>query len=129
MGVSDHEINDERVKEVLKMASLDSFANSNDYGLEMMLGERGTRVSGGQKQRIGIARSLYHNPPVLILDEATSALDKETETEILQTIGPVISQKTTIVIAHRETALVDCNKIFRIDNGRISELSPEKLKV
>ena len=93
-GLDDTDINDERIRKVLKMAQLDTIIQESDDGLNLMLGERGTRLSGGQKQRIGIARALYHDPQLIVLDEATSALDEKTEKEILEMLEPMIGKKT-----------------------------------
>jgi ABC-type bacteriocin/lantibiotic exporter with double-glycine peptidase domain len=88
-------------------------------GLDLVLGERGVRLSGGQRQRIGIARALYHDPKILVLDEATSALDLKTESEVLNTFKPFQGKKTVLIIAHRETALKMCSRIFEIRNGNL----------
>jgi ABC-type multidrug transport system fused ATPase/permease subunit len=92
-GLDDADINEDRIREVLKMAQLDKFIQESDDGLNLLLGERGARLSGGQKQRIGIARALYHDPQLIVLDEATSALDEKTEKEILQMLKPMIGKK------------------------------------
>jgi len=121
-GLNDEEIDEGRVIEVLKMARLENFLDNNSDGLEMMLGERGARISGGQKQRVGIARALYHDPAILVFDESTSSLDSRTEREILQTLQPLKGNKTFIIIAHRETALEGCDRIYRIEDGNLSRV-------
>jgi ABC-type bacteriocin/lantibiotic exporter with double-glycine peptidase domain len=84
-----------------------------------MLGERGARLSGGQRQRIALARAFYHGRSILIMDESTSALDSETEKEIVQEIERLKGSMTMIVIAHRESTLKHCDRIYEISNGCI----------
>ena len=86
-----------------------------------MLGERGVRLSGGQRQRVALARAFYHGRSVLVMDEATSALDNETEKEIVAEIQRLKGQKTMIVIAHRLTTVQHCDRIYRLEQGRIVE--------
>ena len=86
-GLDDSAINNERILEVLSLVRLDGLVENTSEGLDLLLGERGTRLSGGQKQRIGIARALYHDPEIIVLDEATSALDQKTENEILANLS------------------------------------------
>ena len=81
------------------------------------------QLSGGQRQRIALARALYHQREVLVMDEATSALDSETEREIIEEIERLKGEKTMIVIAHRLTTLQHCDRIYRLEQGRIVEIS------
>jgi len=118
-GLDDADINEDRIREVLKMAQLDKFIQESDDGLNLLLGERGARLSGGQKQRIGIARALYHDPQLIILDEATSALDEKTEKEILEMLEPMIGKKTFLMISHQKSSLSICSKIFALTDGSI----------
>ena len=119
-GVPDEEINIEALNQASCLANIDSFImNELPDGLDTVIGERGVRLSGGQRQRIGIARSLYHDPPVLIFDEATSALDGITEETILVAMQNIAKLKTLIIIAHRLTTLKDCDMIYMIDKGII----------
>ena len=118
-GLDDDAINDERVLEVIRLSQLENLLKNDTEGLDLVLGERGVRLSGGQRQRIGIARALYHDPQILVLDEATSALDLKTEQEILNTFTPFRGKKTVLVIAHRETSLEMCSRIFEMRNGKI----------
>ena len=87
------------------------------------MGEQGARLSGGQRQRIALARALYHQREVLVMDEATSALDSETEREIIEEIARLKGEKTMIVIAHRLTTLQHSDRIYRLEQGRIVEVS------
>ena len=118
-GLDDDAINDERVLEVIRLSQLGNLLKDDAEGLDLVLGERGVRLSGGQRQRIGIARALYHDPQILVLDEATSALDLKTESEVLNTFKPFQGKKTVLIIAHRETALKMCSRIFEIKNGNL----------
>ena len=85
------------------------------------MGERGLKLSGGEKQRVAIARTLLKNPPVLIFDEATSALDSTNERAIQAELRSAAQNKTTLVIAHRLSTVVDAHEILVMDAGRIVE--------
>jgi len=113
-GFEDSDIDDARIMSVIKLAQLESLVDQQNYGLDLMLGERGARLSGGQKQRIGIARALYNDPQVIILDEATSALDGKTEKGILDSLEPLQGDKTILIITHRQSSLKICSKVFEI---------------
>lgn len=117
-GVPDEEIDEERIRKVLKDAKLDEFVNSLPDGLDTGIGERGVRLSGGQRQRIGIARALYEDPEVLVLDEATSALDNDTEKAIMDSINSLHGNKTLIIIAHRLQTIEKCDAVYRIEEGK-----------
>ena len=108
--------------QVLEQVQLKEWANELPQGLDTPLGEYGSRLSGGQKQRIGIARALYKEAEVLFFDEATSALDNKTEQEInhaLEILSLQHRELTLIVIAHRESSLAFCDRIFDLDSGKI----------
>ena len=102
-------------------AAIADFIERQTDGYETRVGERGLKLSGGEKQRVAIARTLLKNPPILILDEATSALDSRTEAEILATLEAIERGRTTIVIAHRLSTVVDADQIVVLDVGRIAE--------
>jgi ATP-binding cassette, subfamily B, bacterial PglK len=118
-GLKDDEIDDELVKQAIKSAQLEQFLETLPNGVNTFVGERGIRLSGGQRQRIGIARALYHNPPVLVFDEATSALDSETELEVMDAIKAIKGIKTMIIIAHRLSTVEHCDKVYRLDSGYV----------
>ena len=108
-----------RVERAARDAGLDEFLASLADGLATMVGERGVRLSGGQRQRIGIARALYKKASLLILDEATSALDDETEAAVMASVERLGRDLTIILIAHRLSTLAGCDRIYRLDGGRI----------
>ena len=116
-GLSDEEIECEKVWKALEQAQMKAFVEELPNGLDTQIGDRGVRLSGGQAQRLAIARALYNNPEILVLDEATSALDNETESAVMSAIDSLQGQKTIIIIAHRLTTVKKCNKIYEIKNG------------
>lgn len=121
-GVQTDKIDDEKVWEALKEASLDSFVKQLPEGLDTQIGERGIRLSGGQRQRIGIARALYSNCEILLFDEATSSLDNETEATIMESINAFKGKKTLIIIAHRLSTIADCDVIYRVENRKVEQV-------
>jgi ATP-binding cassette, subfamily B, bacterial PglK len=118
-GLKDEDIDDELIKQAIKASQLEQFIETLPNGVDTFVGERGIRLSGGQRQRIGIARALYHNPPVLVFDEATSALDNETEVEVMDAIKALKGTRTMIIIAHRLSTIEHCDKVYRLDNGYV----------
>ena len=118
-GISEDEIDDNRIWEVLKDAQLDEFIKNLPDGLDTMVGERGIRFSGGQRQRISIARAMYHDPHILVLDEATSALDNETEKEVMNAIDRLHGKMTIIIVAHRLSNIENCDIVYRVGDGKI----------
>jgi ATP-binding cassette, subfamily B, bacterial PglK len=122
LGVEDEKIDNRLLDTALDQAKLSDFVEKLPDSVDTFLGENGVRLSGGQRQRVVLARALYHRRNVLILDEATSALDDETEQEIVDEIRRLKGQKTMIVIAHRLTTLQHCDRICRIDKGRIIQI-------
>jgi ATP-binding cassette subfamily C protein len=118
-GLEEHEIDDARIAEVVRMARIEAEIEAMTDKLETVVGERGVRLSGGQRQRIGIARALYGAPEILVMDEATSALDASTEHEIGSAIKALSKQITLIVIAHRLSTVRDCDRLFFLKDGRL----------
>ena len=121
LGVPDAEIDDDAVWSALASAQLTEFVENSPSKLDTIVGERGMRISGGQKQRISIARALYTNPSILIMDEATSSLDAETEALISSAIDKLRGDKTLIIVAHRLSTVKNCDRIFWMKDGRISD--------
>jgi ATP-binding cassette subfamily B protein len=112
---------DAEVEEAAKLAQIHDFITSLPDGYSAMVGERGLKLSGGEKQRVSIARTILKGPPILILDEATSALDTHTEQEIQAALKLVSKDRTTLVIAHRLSTVVDADQIIVMGEGRIVE--------
>ena len=111
----------EEIEAAARGAAIDQFIAVLPDRYESMVGERGLKLSGGEKQRVAIARTLLKNPPILVLDEATSALDSRTEQAIQETLEQVSQSRTTIMIAHRLSTVVDADQIVVLDEGRIAE--------
>ena len=115
-GASQHE-----VQQAARAAHIHDFIASTPQGYDAMVGERGLKLSGGEKQRVAIARTLLKNPPILVFDEATSALDSSNERAIQAELRSVAQGKTTLVIAHRLSTVVDAHEILVMETGRIVE--------
>lgn len=118
---ADPAYSDERVEEVTKLCGLYNDIKSMPDGIDTIIGERGVSLSGGQKQRIAMSRALIMNPDILILDDSLSAVDAKTENTILENLKEERKGKTTIITAHRLSAIVHADLIIVIDNGRIIE--------
>ena len=109
----------EEVEAAARAANADEFIVQLPEGYETVVGERGYTLSGGQRQRIAIARTLLVNPPILILDDATSAIDVHVEAGIYEALGRLLSQRTTIVIAHRISTIALASRVILLDEGRV----------
>lgn len=112
---------DEEIEEAARLAQIEPFIRQLPDGFKAMVGERGLKLSGGEKQRVAIARTILKNPPILLLDEATSALDTHTEREIQSALREVSRNRTTLVIAHRLSTVIDADQILVLDKGQIVE--------
>ncbi len=112
---------DEEVEAAAKMAQIHDFVMSLPKGYDALVGERGLKLSGGEKQRVSIARTILKGPPILILDEATSALDSFTEHQIQAALKKVSENRTTLVIAHRLSTVVDADEVIVLDKGQVAE--------
>ncbi|USG67164.1 ABC transporter ATP-binding protein/permease [Brevibacillus ruminantium] len=118
-GVS-RDVTDEELRQAAAMAYADQFIDELPNGYETQVGERGVKLSGGQRQRIGIARALLRNPQILMLDEATSSLDSKSEIIVQQALNNLMKGRTTLVIAHRLSTVVDADQIIFMEKGKIT---------
>ncbi|PCJ60355.1 MAG: metal ABC transporter permease [Rhodospirillaceae bacterium] len=114
------------VEEAACTAQIDGFIRSLPDGFETRVGERGLKLSGGERQRIAIARTILKGPKILLFDEATSALDSHTEKEIQKSLRAVSKNRTTLVITHRLTTVIDADEILVLDDGKIVERGRHK---
>ncbi|ECP7275627.1 ABC-type lipopolysaccharide transporter PglK [Campylobacter jejuni] len=114
-------IDEEKLSKVIKQANLEHFIKNLPCGVQTKVGDGGSNLSGGQKQRIAIARALYLEPEILVLDEATSALDTQSEAKIMDEIYKISKDKTMIIIAHRLSTITQCDKVYRLEHGKLKE--------
>ena len=126
MRMVNENASDEEVIAALKTACAWDFVAQLPDGIDSVLGERGRGLSEGQAQRISIARALLRRSPILLLDEATSALDRDTEERVLHNIMESHPDRLIILSTHRPAALRLCNRIYRIGEGKIREVTPEE---
>jgi len=112
---------EESVRSVARMAELDQSIQDWPQGYDTQVGERGLKLSGGEKQRVAIARAILKNSPILIFDEATSSLDSITEQSIMRALNIATKDRTSIIIAHRLSTVVDCDQILVLDHGQVVE--------
>ncbi|WP_224753716.1 ABC transporter ATP-binding protein [Paenibacillus terricola] len=113
-------VSEEELQRAAAMAYADRFIDQLPNGYDTEVGERGIKLSGGQRQRIGIARALLRDPSILMLDEATSSLDSESEHYVQEALRNLMKGRTTIVIAHRLSTVIDADQLLFIENGRIT---------
>ncbi|MED3692296.1 ABC transporter ATP-binding protein [Peribacillus butanolivorans] len=116
----DRDITDEELNQVAKMAYADQFISELPNGYDTEVGERGMKLSGGQRQRIAIARAFLRNPKILMLDEATSSLDSKSEHVVQQALNDLMKGRTTIVIAHRLSTVINSDQIIFLEKGKIT---------
>jgi ATP-binding cassette, subfamily B, bacterial len=117
---------DEEIARVAREAHVDEFADRLPDGLETPIGERGADLSGGQRQRIAIARAMLRDAPILLLDEPTSALDAESEHLVLEALGRLTADRTTMVVAHRLSTVRLADRVVVLEGGRIVESGPPR---
>ena len=112
---------DAEVEEAARLAFADEFIRQQAKGYETLVGENGANLSGGQRQRISIARAIVRDAPILLLDEATSALDNESEARVQQALEGIMESRTTLVIAHRLSTVVNSDRIIVLEEGHLVE--------
>ncbi len=115
------ELADERLWQALEVAQLADTVRAMPHGLDTVVGRQGVRLSGGQRQRLAIARMVLSDPQVVILDEATSALDADTEARLHAALRDFLRDRTTLIIAHRLSAVKQADRVYVFDNGQIIE--------
>ena len=115
-----------KIEKAAKAANADEFISKLPQKYNHIIGDRGVKLSGGQKQRIAIARAILKNAPILLLDEATSALDSESEKLVQKALDDLMKKRTSIVVAHRLSTIMNADKIIVIDNGKVVEIGNHK---
>jgi subfamily B ATP-binding cassette protein MsbA len=111
----------DEIKLAARNAAAHDFIEAMPEGYDTRVGEGGLKLSGGQRQRIAIARAMLRNAPILLLDEATSALDSESERQVQEALSRLMKGRTTIVIAHRLSTVVDADRIYVLEKGRVAQ--------
>ena len=115
---------------ICKVAGVDDFVGTNPKGYDLEIKERGIGLSGGQKQTINLARSLLHNPQILLLDEPTSSMDQGTEKQVINSLETFSEEKTMIIVTHRNPILSMVNRVFVLENCKIiADQTPEQLGI
>lgn len=127
-GVPKDKIDFELVKRAAKAAQISESIEQWPKKYNTLVGERGVRLSGGQRQRIGIARALYQAAEIIVFDEATSALDYDTEAAVMASIDGLEQNLTIIMVTHRLSSIVKCNKVIKIENGGVKYLDVSELR-
>jgi ATP-binding cassette subfamily B protein len=112
---------DREIELAARLAAADEFIRQQPQGYDTQVGENGASLSGGQRQRVSIARAMVRDAPILLLDEATSALDNESEARVQQALNEAMRGRTTIVIAHRLSTVVNADSIIVLEQGRVVE--------
>ena len=119
LKITSSKISDEEIYEKCRLCLLDTYVNNLDIGYDTIVGENGVILSGGLKQRLAIARALLKSSKIILLDEATSSLDNETQEHIHESIKKIRNDYTILIIAHRLSTVIDCDKILVIDDGKV----------
>jgi ATP-binding cassette subfamily C protein LapB len=123
-----NEYDDDHLLRVCKIAGVDDFVGSHPKGYDLEIKERGKGLSGGQRQTINLARSLLHNPNILLLDEPTSSMDQGSEKKIVAALQEACTDKTMIVVTHRNPILTMVDRVFVLENGAVvADQTPQQL--
>src|SRR5215468_7024864 len=115
------EATETEVEAAAKAANIHDFVTTLPQGYRTVIGEKGIKLSGGQRQRVAIARALLRDTPILVLDEALSAVDAENEAVIQDALDRLMRGRTTLILAHRLSSVIDCDRILVLDQGRVAE--------
>jgi ATP-binding cassette subfamily C protein LapB len=125
-----NEYDDEHLLKICKIAGVDDFVGAHPKGYDLEIKERGIGLSGGQRQTINLARSLLHDPQILLLDEPTSSMDQGTEKKVVDSLQAVSAKKTMLIVTHRNPILTMVNRVFVLENGQIiADQPPEQLGI
>lgn len=125
-----NEYDDDHLLKICKIAGVDDFVGAHPKGYDLEIKERGVGLSGGQRQTINLARSLLHDPQILLLDEPTSSMDQGTEKKVVNALQNVSIKKTMVVVTHRNPILTLVNRVFVLENGKIvADQTPEQLGI
>ena len=125
-----HEYDDEHILKICKVAGVDDFVGSQPKGYDLEIKERGIGLSGGQRQTINLARSLLHDPQILLLDEPTSSMDQGTEKIVINSLEKFSDDKTMLIVTHRNQIVSIVDRIFVLESGQIiSDQTPEQLGI
>lgn len=111
----------QELEDAARAANIHAFIRSLPQGYATVIGEKGIKLSGGQRQRLAIARALLRDTPILVLDEALSAVDAENEAVIQEALDRLMRGRTTLILAHRLSSIIDCDRILVLDGGRVAE--------
>ena len=122
-GLPDDQIDEDKVLRAIDLANLSKLKENLKYGIDNLVGDKGSRLSGGQRQRIGIARALYNNPTILFFDEATNSLDVETEKKIIDEIFNKQINKTIIFVSHKKENLKYCDCIYEVKEKKLIKIN------
>jgi len=121
LGVSDNEIDMEKLNKAVELSQLDKFFQKDGNSLDTIVGNRGIKISGGELQRVGIARAIYNDPDVIILDEATANLDHKTAIDFINAITELKKKKTIIFATHQPELIKNCDKVIFVENGQVQK--------
>jgi ATP-binding cassette subfamily C protein LapB len=126
MGFTEYD--DDHILKICKIAGVDDFVGAHPKGYDLEVKEKGLGLSGGQKQTINLARSLLHDPQILLLDEPTSSMDQGTEKKVVTSLKEVSAEKTMLIVTHRNPILTMVDRVFVLENGKIvADQTPEQL--
>ncbi len=121
LGVSENEIDMEKLNKAVELSQLDKFLQKDGNNLETIVGNRGIKISGGELQRVGIARAIYNDPDVVILDEATANLDHKTAIDFINSIIELKEKKTIIFATHQPELIKNCDKVIFVEKGKVQK--------